>query len=235
MNRYLLLIALTLLVGCLKTRADLAAEEADRSQQKQTVSQQREIARDQSNAQDTVKAPPPAADDYDEQMRQLNGRVDNLENQVTQMNANKQADKDSVDKEKAAITQKFTDYETALKKMEAEIAALNDEITRLKNPPPPPVVEKAEEAPAAKAKTANEVGDEQFAAKKWKEAIVSYQKYRDTSPKGRKFAEVTYKIGVCFQELGMKDEAKAFYEEVSAKFPGSKEAKKANQRAKTLR
>ena len=69
-------------------------------------------------------------------------------------------------------------------------------------------------------------------SKKWKDAIVVFSKYRDQFPKGKKYADATYKIGVCFQELGMKEEAKPFLEEVVAKFPGTSEAKKASFRLK---
>jgi TolA-binding protein len=44
----------------------------------------------------------------------------------------------------------------------------------------------------------------------------------------------TYKIGVCFQELGMIEEAKAFYDEVIAKYPKSNEAAKATSRLKAM-
>ena len=71
--------------------------------------------------------------------------------------------------------------------------------------------------------------------KKFKDAILAYQKYRDGNPKGRHYGEATFKMGVCFQEMGLKDEAKVFYEEVISKFPGSKDAKKAAVRAKQLK
>jgi TolA-binding protein len=63
---------------------------------------------------------------------------------------------------------------------------------------------------------------------------LSYERYRSSHPKGKSFAAATLKIGVCFQELGMSDEAQAFYEEVVAKFPKSKEAEKANARLASI-
>ena len=226
------------LAGCsLKTRAELAAEQSGHAQASQTIAQQRETAAE-GPAQGVSTAPPAPVvheEDMDTQMRTLTGRIDTLENVVSQQSAAKQGEQDNIVKEKAAITQKFQAYEEALKKLEGEVAALNEEVVKLKTAPPPsPPAPVVEAAPVVK-KNAYGEGEERFAAKKWKEAIVSYQKYRDSNPKGSKFADSTYKIGVSFQELGMKDEARAFYEEVNSKYPKSAEARKASIRLKTLK
>jgi len=59
-------------------------------------------------------------------------------------------------------------------------------------------------------------GDKLFEEKKWTEAVTAYQSYREKSSKKKSadYAMVTYKIGVCFQELGLKNEAKTFYKSV---------------------
>ena len=59
---------------------------------------------------------------------------------------------------------------------------------------------------------------------------MAYQKFRDQNPKNKKFAKATLKIGLAFNELGLKDEAKTFLEEVVAKFPQSEEAKQAKSK-----
>jgi TolA-binding protein len=84
-------------------------------------------------------------------------------------------------------------------------------------------------------KSTYETAEANFQKKAWKDAIVEYQKYRDRNPKGRHYSESTYKIGVCFQELGMRDEAKSFYSEVIAKFPKTKSADKAKIRLKQIK
>ncbi len=230
MNRYfVLLIGVALLVGCLKTRAELEAEETGTGQERQTIAQQKVVAK---NEQVKEKAPPSAYrfEEIDEQMRALNGRVDSVENSVGQLKQAKQNEKEFGAKDKQSMEQKFLAYEDALKKMEAQITAMNEEIARLKAPPPEPVA-----APAVKGKASYEVGEADFAKKKWKEAIVNFQKYRDQNPKGKLYSDATYKIGVCFQEIGMKDEARSFLEEVTSKYPNSKEAKKAALRLKSLK
>ena len=65
-------------------------------------------------------------------------------------------------------------------------------------------------------------GDEKFENKKWTEAISQYQSYREKTEnkKSKDYALATYKIGVCFQELGLKSEAKTFYNSVIRNFEG---------------
>lgn len=224
MNRMIILaMATMLMVGCLKTRAELDEEDSAQSQEHQTVAQQKAAA----------KPPPPPPDrfeEYDEEMRVLTGRVGNVENSLNQLQTASKADKELSAKDKQSYDREFLAFEEAVKRLEAQIATMSDDIAHLKAPPPAPPA-----AAPAKGKTPYDESQDLFNAKKWKEAIVGYQKYRDQNPKGKMYADSTYKIGVCFQELGMKDEAKAFLEEVTTKFPNSKEAKKAAFRLKSLK
>jgi TolA-binding protein len=232
MNRYLVVLTSSLIVvGCLKTRAELAAEETGQSQEKQTIAQQR-VAGQQAPYKE--KAPPSAYrfEEYDEQFRTLSGRVDANDNAIAQLKAAKQSEQEFGAKGRQAEEQKFLVYEEALKKLEAQVQALNEEVTRLKTPPAPEV---PPPSASGKGRGVYDTGEDQFTAKKWKEAIVNFQKYRDQNPKGKQYADATYKIGVCFQELGMKEEARSFLEEVTAKYPNSKEAKKAAFRLKSLK
>ena len=220
MRTLLFLVSLSItLSGCVKTRAELRGEEGNGEVLRQTNTQRRENA----------KPPPPAPkiDEVDEQLRAMNGRIDTVENQLTQINAAHGVEKDSVTKMAQAIDQKFQNYEQAVKQLELEVAALTEEVRKKSVP--------ASSGAPAKGRSAYDDGEDSFTAKKWKEAIVDYQKYRDANPKGKMYADATYKIGFCFQELKLKDEAKAFFDEVVAKFPGSKEAKKAAFRSKQLK
>lgn len=238
-------LSFLLVTGCLKTRAELDAEQSGQDMERQTQTQQRENAREAKPAPVPYKEKAPATayrfEEYDEQMRQLGGRVDTLENHVNHLASLKVLADEGEAKNKTAQDQKFVAYEDALKKLETQVQQLSEEVTRLKTAPvaAAPVANGSLKTPEAatggKLKTPYDEGEELFTAKKWKEAIVSYQKYRDVYPKGRMYTDSTYKIGICFQELGMKDEAKAFFEEVIAKAPKSKEAKKASFRMKSLK
>jgi TolA-binding protein len=214
----LLVAAIMTLTACadfeLKTRDDIRNED-------------KKPASTATNSSAPAAAPAaavaPEKEDIDTQMRNLNGRVDEAENQVKQMTINSQADKDEAAKQNQGRDQKIAALEEEIKKLEAQVQTLNEQVNK-----PKPIV-------AADPTSYITEGDDLLAAKKHKEAIVSYQKYRDAMPKGGRYAEATYKIGMSFQELGMKDESKAFYEEVIGKFPKSQYAKNAAKKLKTLK
>ncbi|MGE0525805.1 MAG: tol-pal system YbgF family protein [Bdellovibrionales bacterium] len=231
------------LAGCVKTRSQLKGESGNQELARQTQAQRRF---EQQNAHASASASAPAAasapapapkpaiaayrlEEYDEQMRHLHGRVDTVENMLAQLNAAEQGHREMKLQENQALEQKFIAFEDALKKLETQVLELSDQVSRLK-PTPAPAVDTSE-----KARTSFEQAEDLFTAKKWKESIVAYQKYRDKNPKGKQYADATYKIGVSFQELGMKDEARAFFDEVTTKFPKSKEAKKAKFRLNSLK
>lgn len=238
MIRILWLTAL-ILTGCLKTRGDLRAESTDETPQRQTVAAQRDAARQTSAAPGggavlmTKPAPPstPAQrmDDVDEQMRTLTGRLEALENGMNQAAVADETTKNETIKDKLSLEQRLLAYEESIKKLNADVAALTEQVATLKAPPPPPP------EPPKPAKPPIDEANELLVEKKWKEAAAAFQKYREQNPKGKLYGDATYKIGVCFQELGMKDEARAFFDEVAAKFPGSKDAKKAQFRSKQLK
>ncbi len=209
------------LTGCLKTRNEVRENEQRQVMQQQVVTLQR------TNA-DTANR----FADLEEQVRHLNGRVEVVENRMGQSNSGVENALKSSQEQNRDLNQKIALLQEAMTKMEKDIYALNAELQAVK----------ADKAAAHAEKTAKqskkdiyEVGQGFFEKKDWKQAILNYQKYRDENPKGAKFADATYKIGVAFHELGMKDEAKTFYDEVVSKFPKSEEARRAKIRLKGLK
>ena len=71
--------------------------------------------------------------------------------------------------------------------------------------------------------------EELFKKQEWKKAILYYEKYRKKNKKGRFYKKATLNIGLCFQNLDLKKEAKVFFKEVVAGFPKSQSAKKAKK------
>jgi TolA-binding protein len=100
---------------------------------------------------------------------------------------------------------------------------------------PAPSADSGQAQGAASAQTVFDQAEKLFKEKKWQQAILKYQEYRDRHPKGRNFAEATYKIGVCFQEIGMMKEARTFYEEVITRFPNTPQATRSHTRMRALR
>lgn len=222
----LLASSVLFLSGCLKTRSDVAETDQRQTLQQQVVTLQR------GNADSSARF-----DDVNEEMRNLRGRVEVVENKlnVTSNEADRSrkqlADQSTESGRRVALLQE------SLGKMDAQIQALAAEINALKAEQA--AMNARQGAAAAAASQARkdpfDAGMEHFNQKDWKKAILSLQKYRDDNPKGSKLAVATYHIGVSFQELEMKDEARTFFEEVVAKFPNSAEAKKARTRLKSLK
>lgn len=90
---------------------------------------------------------------------------------------------------------------------------------------------KAEEKPV-KEKTLLEQAQEHFKNENWKQAIFAYEEFRKKEPQSDQFPSATLNIGLSFQKLGLKEEAKVFFQEVIDQFPNSKSAGSARQALK---
>jgi TolA-binding protein len=217
----LVLPAFLLLTGCpeLMTRNDVKE-----TQQKKQIED--EVTTLQKSNADTGSR----FDDIQDDLRKVHGRLDVVENQSNQSAQQRDQLKAALEQEILALSQKVDLLQQETVKLDNQMAAMAAANAKA-----------AEDAAAAaavrpgSAKTLFDVAEEQYAKKDCKHAILTYQKFRDTNPKSKKIPEATYKIGACFQELGMKDEAKTFFDDVIAKFPNSVDAKKAKIRLKSLK
>ena len=225
-------LGLVLLVSsCLKTRADLGEQNQSQVYGKKNADNQNGSPGPKSS-QLATKAQV-AIDDRDDLIRGFNGRIEGLENQISILQKEKEANSEHV-----AQVQKMQLLQDELVKMEAQIQKLEAEVasTKVAVAPAPMVSsdvnasKSAGTKKGAAASPAYETAQEHFGKKEWKKAILSYQKYVDENSKGKNIPDAKYKIGVCFQELGMKDEATAFYEEVIANYGKSESGKKAKIR-----
>jgi len=204
------------LTGCLQTRTSQKELEEKQTLKKQLTTLQLTTADINARFQD-----------IDEELRRLSGRIEAVEARTQQQLAQLSSTIEKNDK--AQFEAKLRERDEAYRE---ELLKLQGEITRLK--------EQLSSIQAGQKRSSNSgnpfaTAEELFAKKAWRDAILNYEKYRSQNPKGKFFATATYKIGVCFQELGMNEEAAAFYEEVIAKFPKSKDAKQASSRLKKLK
>ena len=167
--------------------------------------QPQEIAKEQRRAEFNVQF-----QSLEEQMRHIYGRLEAIENTMRQ----RSEFQSQVEAEKL---QNFQEVWARIKILEQEIDQLKGHPT---SQPQPQAFASAEA---------------HFQGKRWKKAALSYEKYRMTNPKGEHYPLATYKIGVSFEELGEKENAKLFYEEVVEKFPNHILVKKANDRIKKLK
>jgi TolA-binding protein len=168
--------------------------------------------------------------EVDEAVRILRGRVEEMENNLNQLQMQSRAVESDRQKDAQAYNEKLRVYQETLSRLESQYLAMAQK------------VESMSSAPTAKAATSSasnkgqfEEAEALFNKKNWRLAAVEYDKYRKKYPNGKNYLEATYKIGFCFHELGMKDQAKSFYEEVIEKSPKSKLAGSARQRLKILK
>lgn len=209
--------------SCLRTRTEVKDTEQKQVMQQQVVNLQRTNADTNSRLSD-----------IDEQLRDLSGKIDRVENKVAKVNPDNEKSIKSLIDMQSENTKKIALLQEEVSKQEGLIQSLNNEIQNLKTIAANSLNSEKSQPEAVK-KNSFQSAEELFKQSEWKKAIIQYQKYRDENPKGKHLAESTYKMAVCFQELGMKDEAKAFYDEVNTKFPGTPESKKAKTRLKSLK
>ncbi len=216
-------------LGCLQTRSDAGANYQSQVYRKKNVENQ--------NAEAEIAVP--KVDERDELIRALNGRVESMENQIQQLNKEKEASQATVNPD----SQKIALLQDALAKMELQLQKLEGEKEHALNKKSSDanlnIKKDVKDTSAAstvseKKQSTYVVGEDLFQKKEWKKAILSFQTFVEESPKSKLAPEAKYKIGVCFQELGLKDEASAFYEEVLAQYPKTESGKKAKIRLSAL-
>lgn len=214
------------LTACLQTRDSQKEVEEKQVLQKQLTHLQTSSA--DSNAR---------FQDLEEENRRLAGRVEALEVKLSQFTSKNEKSAGAVD---AKLKENNEIYKEEFAKLNVELNQLREQLASVhaENKRAAESRAAAEAAAAAKAaesgKDPFKAGEEKFEKRAWKDAILDYEKYRAHNARGKHFSAATYKIGVCFQELGMPEEAKAFYEEVIAKYPKGKDAEKASTRLKAL-
>jgi TolA-binding protein len=217
-----------LAAGCLQTRTEVKEIE-----QRQVMQQQ--VSTIQKNTADVGSR----FVDVEEQMRTMNGRIEVVENQILRENQQAQSHSKAQSEQFSLVNKKTDLLQESVEKMEQQIFALQAEVTKLHAEYAAFQLTsqaKAQTAAISKpSKSTFDLAQEQFSKKDWKQAILSYQKYREENPKGKSIISATLRIGVCFQELGLKEEATTFYKEVLSKYPKSEEAKKAKTRLKSLK
>lgn len=165
---------------------------------------------------------------YEEQFRLNSGKVEELEIINSRLNDSSTKRLGEENQELQAYKESVSELLAEKKKLEAEIILLKEANKKALNE-----VASAKRTP----KQHLDVGDKLFDDKKWSEAAAEYQAFREKtkSKKTNDYALATYKIGVCFQELGLKNEAKTFYKSVLKKHKGMKAAKFAQYRLENLK
>lgn len=208
----ILLFSLLLFPGCLKTRGEVREGEKKKTVQDQVISLQKNTA-DQGNRFVEVE----------DELRSLNGRIEVLENRLNQLQGqNDSRNNDDVVKAQD-LERKTTLLQDEIVRLNTVVEALNQEVVALKAAATAKIQEPTGE------KGSFDLAEDYFKKKDWRKSVLAFQKFRELNPKSKRFPKATLRIGQSFQEMGMKDDAKTFLEEVIAKYPKSDEAKQAKK------
>lgn len=214
----LMFTSVLLLSACsLMTRDDIKKEDENKQLRDQVSSIEKSKADNEAHY-----------NDLENDLRAMSGRVDTLDH-------NEQMDAKNQDKVLDDLKKVIDAQNDKIKMLEQHIDATETRLTaaiQAMATAPAPQPEPKSEAKEGKSKDGGLYGEAEnlFNQKDFKHAIIKYQAYRDKNPKGSKLAEATYKIAVCFSELGQKKDAKDFYQETIDSYPGTSAAKKAKLR-----
>ncbi len=217
-------LGMTMLSGCLLTREDVKEAEQKKVMQEQVVYLQK-------NTADTTSR----FNEVESSLREMNGRLEILETQAQNSKDQNQQQRKHSDEQNVELAKKVTLLQEEINKLVDSQRQMGQDIDVLKSALASNVKASGEDAKADAKKTAFDQAEKLFAEKEFKKAALQYQKFREQQPKSKKIPEATYKLGVCFQELGMKEDAKAFYEEVISSYPQTEFAKKSKQRSRQLK
>lgn len=191
------------LVGCLQTRETIADGGGERTTLREQMKGLQSQMAQQQMRMDELMA----------EMRQLNGRVEDVRGQS------------AVDSQ-----QEVTELKLRLKVYEEALEKLDREVRALKTGKPSAAAPAAPKVPPGDLAA----GDFHFERKSWAESIRAYEAYRQKNPQGKNYPKATLRIALAFQSMGMNTEAKAFFQEVASQFPSSEEARIASSRLSHL-
>jgi TolA-binding protein len=197
-----------ILTGCLMTRSQVDEYENKKNMQDQVVHLQKNTADQQIKFSEV-----------NNDLREMNGRVDVVENKIKVSEGERQKAHMLLEEQLAETNKKVLALQEEIEKLTAAINSGNISTGTGSAPSNAPV-----------KGNSIEVADDYFAKKDYQNAILWYEKYREKFPNGKKIPEALLRMGLSFQALKMKEEAKGFYNELIQKFPKSEQAKAARAR-----
>ena len=236
------------LQGCLKTRAQL---KGDASLDRRTEDGA------ESGASRGVSAAPPlqevhpqgeyVVEELKDEITHLSGRIEDLERQAKDQER-------GANQEKEHILQKL---ETRFAQMEKKQESLQEAFEKLREsalPKDPAELmrdakslygdgkyQEAAEKLAIYLKSPKVKNQEDaiflrgecfYQLKQYKKAVVEYSHFPEKFTHSPILPDALYKIGLSFEAMGLKEDAKGFYQELVEKFPKSALAKKARKKLK---
>lgn len=165
--------------------------------------------------------------ELESELRELNGKIEVSDNRTAQSAKNQESQRKQTEEVVNELQKRVQVLQEEITRMQDQIATLAAAQTAVQQRPEPE---------GSRVERGHyEQAEELFDQKEWKRAILAYQKFRDAKPADKRVPSAIYKIGVCFQEVGMKDEARTFFEEAISKYPKSDAAKRSRVRIARLK
>jgi tol-pal system protein YbgF len=251
MIRIPLLVALLALglSACIKTRSDLKSETGNPDTGYET--KVTEVAASQENQKVT--------EELRDEINRLNGRIDDLQkkNETLAQDAGKRGERDAQLREMETKIQELQASQAALiDALQKKEKDREEKIQKEKEIPKTDPASAFEAGKAAykekkydaaieslnqylkfpKGKYTEEAlflrGESLFAKENYKKAILDFSSLQEKFPKSKNISKALLKIGMSFDALGMKSDAKAFYQEILDKHAKAPEAKTAKAKLK---
>lgn len=215
----LIISSMFFLSACLVTRSDLRTSE----ERKLLQDEVQEIKQQKVTTEERLS-------EIETSIRSLVGDVEELKNSKSLMTQADEMGEKKIQDSFDIVQERMNTFKEALISQEKLIKDLSQQMKQLEAALKKKSKIKAEKVPKGNYAS----GEYWFAKKEWRKAAQGYREYRELNPNGRKYIDSTFKIAVCFENLGLKNEAKLFYQEVVSKAPGSGLAKRATKQLKTL-
>ena len=222
MKTLISLILVGLLAGCLKTRSELKGDNSGNMRTDASGSYVAGNMGQQQRAQIDSRF-----FEIDRDFRQLYGKIETLEKKVDDTGT---APQTATLATSTADSAKVVALEKRISTLEEALLAIDKKVNSLASNKTSAQVIKTTKKP----KGPFGLGEQLYAKKKYVEAITSYDNYRKRYPRGKRYAQATLKMGLCFQKLKMTNDAKAFYKEVIQRYPNTKVSIRAEANLKSI-
>jgi tol-pal system protein YbgF len=241
---------LFLLSGCLKTRSDLKSEtnNPDSGYETKVTDVQNANAENQK-----------VSEELRGEINRLNGRIDELQkkNESMSQEAGKRGERDAQMRDMESKVQELQASQAAL--IEALQKKEKDREEKIQKEKEVPKTDPAAEYEAGKAAHKEKKydaaveaftkylkfpkgkytedalflrGESLYAKENYKKAILDYSSLQEKFPKSKNISKALLKMGMSFDALGMKSDAKPFYQEILEKHAKAPEAKAAKAKLK---
>jgi TolA-binding protein len=239
-NQIIILFLISMALGlsaCLKTRSQLREDSDDPSSRPIPVQPVQDVQVQGRYVLDELKS----------EVTQMEGRLQDLEREQ----------KDLTHAKNAAVKEDLGKLDTRVSHLEKELANLTVKLDSLQEQlllkDPDELLSKAKDfykkdnfqaaadtlgvyLKSSKARKAEEAyflrGESFYKLKEYNKAVVEYSKLPEKFPHSVRSPEALYKIGLSFDALDLREDAKGFYQEIIEKYPKSPEAKKAKKKIK---